>query len=254
MRSARRTPGRTRAWNSRKPGHDNFHQTVVNDTAGSLKLSSRPCAIKGAVFTRRRAGRGCGRRGRSPPGMPQTRGGWDEGVDVGDAECGERAATGQRRAVEQQAAITTLFPQGVVRGLRRTVFGSRLCAVRGVIHTRHGHVHAHRHGTRGVLIHRHRLRNQRADEDHQHGEQGDPATAGQSLSLAMLAGRPGALRAHGRGQPDRLLGVIVCLGFRRFLLHRDFDGNVAGLLEMQGQRKRLPSLSRLRSFGLSSIT
>ncbi|MNV19092.1 hypothetical protein D3C71_1099400 [compost metagenome] len=40
--------GRAQARDSGKPGHDNFHRTVVNDTAGSLKLSlwERACSRK----------------------------------------------------------------------------------------------------------------------------------------------------------------------------------------------------------------
>ncbi|MCY1407286.1 hypothetical protein D9M71_225830 [compost metagenome] len=40
--------GRAQARDSGKPGHDNFHRTVVNDTAGSLRLSlwERACSRK----------------------------------------------------------------------------------------------------------------------------------------------------------------------------------------------------------------
>ncbi|USW97823.1 hypothetical protein NHF39_02375 [Pseudomonas proteolytica] len=51
-----------------------------------------------------------------------------------------------------------------------------------------GVVHGHLHGHAGVMIHRHRLGNQRSDKDHQHGEQADPAAARQLQGLAAARG------------------------------------------------------------------
>jgi hypothetical protein len=41
----KRSLGSAQACVSRKPGHDNFHRTVVNDTAGSLRI---PCGGESA--------------------------------------------------------------------------------------------------------------------------------------------------------------------------------------------------------------
>ena len=172
--------------------------------------------------------------------MARARGACSERGWKRDVQSDEIAAAGQCRAIEQQAAVAALFPQHVVRGLWRAMFGGRLGVMARVIHARHRHrhVHAHRHRSRGVLIHRHRLRNQWADEDHQHGEQGEPAAASQVFNLTALPEASAAQRAHRRSLPQGLLGVRVGLcGLRRFLLHRDVDGDVSGLLEMQRQRK-----------------
>ncbi|MNX98975.1 hypothetical protein D3C86_1314040 [compost metagenome] len=110
--------GRAQARDSGKPGHDNFHRTVVNDTAGSLRnpcgserwLSCGPCEIRSECLRDDGRGAGTGAGEEGLPGMALARRGCGEGIDGRDDEVGERHATGQRRAIEQQAAIAALFP------------------------------------------------------------------------------------------------------------------------------------------------
>ena len=117
------------------------------------------------------------------PGMTQARSGGERigrrrGVegDVGDA-------AGQGGATEQQVAVTALGPECVM------LVGG-LLEIGLAIVARHVHGHAHRYT--GVMIHRHRLGNQRTDKDHQHGKQADPTAA----LHAVVWREPGARGAH----------------------------------------------------------
>lgn len=80
---------------------------------------------------------------------------------------------GQRRATEQQGAITALCPQCVIT--HACVSSSRMfCTMMGMAVGCHVHRCGHGHRHARVLIHRHRLGNQWADKNHQHGEQAQP--------------------------------------------------------------------------------
>ena len=102
----------------------------------------------------------------------------------------------QRRAVEEQAAITAFLHQHMQLAPSR---GAAMVLAMGlVLHGRHGAVHGH---GGPLVVHRHRLGNQRPDEHHQHCEEADPAGAGLSRRPGRRA--PGAqvdhrLNAHAR--------------------------------------------------------
>ena len=109
---------------------------------------------------RRRAGASAGEYRLS--GVAQA---WVGGQVIAMGWCaieGQGWGAGQRRAAEQQGAIAAFFPECVMTG--RWGVGRCMFVMR-----RHVHAHWHVHGR--VMIHRHRLGNQRADKDHQHGEQ-----------------------------------------------------------------------------------
>ena len=165
-----------------------------------LGLTCGPCGIGGRCLRGDGRGACAGAREEGLPGVAQARGRGGVGGGCWRIEGGEGLAAGQRRAIEQQTAIATFFPERVMRGGGWAVLDGGLRAMVGVFHRRHVHaqVHRHVHGHRGrALIHRHRLGNQRADKDHQHGEQADPAAARQSRRLTTVCGWPGARRAHG---------------------------------------------------------
>ena len=84
----------------------------------------------------------------------------------------ERRSSGDDVARDQTALDQFVAKEGVTAWQQkfRSYDGLRFAVALG-------HVHGHAHGHTGVLIHRHRLGNQRTDKDHQHGEQADPATA-----------------------------------------------------------------------------
>lgn len=97
----------------------------------------------------------------------------------------------QCRAMEEQTAITAFFQQHVQFAATYPLVVT--FAMRAVLHAGRGALHGH---GRHLVIHGHRLGNQRSDEHHQHCEQTDPAGA---RLCALLR-----LRAHGAHRVPRL--------------------------------------------------
>lgn len=119
----------------------------------------------------------------------------------GNGEQRQAGVFGERRAVEQQAAITALLPEHVAgqaiaflaahprhAGMDDGALGIGTAGMGHVamVHVLVGHAFvAHPHAHRHRVVHRHRLGDQRPDEDHQHGEQSQPCTD----ALSFQSGR-----------------------------------------------------------------
>lgn len=97
----------------------------------------------------------------------------------------------QRRAMEEQTAVTAFFQQHVQFAAACALVV--IFALRAVLHAGRGVLHGH---GRHFVVHGHRLGNQRPDEHHQHCEQTDPA--GPRLCTAQR------LRAYGAHRVPRL--------------------------------------------------
>ncbi len=114
------------------------------------------------------------------------------------------------------------------------------------------HRHVHRHAHTGVVVHRHRLGNQRADEDHPHGEQAQPSATGAPAVRAGSTADAVARQAHGEclsaGVSARVRGLAAGpLAPASARTTSTVTSPAFSKCRVNG--KRLPSLSRLRSLG-----
>ena len=185
----------------------------------------------------------------SLPGMALVRG-CNQVAGGDDAAGAEWAGPGQGRAVEQQAAVAALFPHH----MQLAVAAVAVMAVASVLMgSRHGHVHRHGHA---VVVHRHRLGNQRADEDHPHGEQAQPSATG---APAVRAGGTAHAGRAGSWPAPVSCGQCACSCACGWFAGACFCTATSTVTSPAFSKckvngKRLPSTSRLRSLGCISIT